>query len=173
MKNRKFIVVAFMLTACMIVGVGYAALTDTLNIGGDAEVSQAGAENTFDGDVYFTSVTEGHGYHAHIDAENNDKIDFTVTGLGGIGDSVTITATIYNDSDLDAVVKMDPVNTTVTNSTYFDMEYSIDESGADISSKGSLEVTITIKMIATPHLEENQTVSCVFSYELDVASVDD
>ena len=56
MKNRKFIVVAFMLTACMIVGVGYAALTDTLNIGGDAEVSQAGAENTFDGDVYFLAL---------------------------------------------------------------------------------------------------------------------
>lgn len=172
MKNRKFIVVAFMLIACMIVGVGYAALTDTLNFAGDAEVSKGNAEVTFDGDVYFTEVSEGKGYTASIDQNDNDKINFKVTGLGGVGDAITITATIYNDSDLDAVVKLDPVNTTVTNTTYFDAEYSIGEEGVQIASKGSIEVSITIKMIATPHLEENQTVSCVFSYELDVASVD-
>ena len=38
MKNRKRVIVAFMLVACMLLGVGYAAITTHLNIQGGVEV---------------------------------------------------------------------------------------------------------------------------------------
>ena len=83
MKNRKTVVVAFLLVAAMLLGVGYAALTDTLNIQGDFEVSQNNAENAFDDDVYFSAVSTGEGYTASIADDDNDKGTFKVTGLEG------------------------------------------------------------------------------------------
>lgn len=171
MKNRKFIVVAFMLVACMIVGVGYAVLTDTLNLEGDAEVSHTNAENAFDGDVYFSAVSTGDGYTAEILQTNPDKGNFTVTGLEGINDTVTITFTIMNDSDIAALVKMDAVNTILTNDTYFAVTYSIDATGVQIPAGGTQDVTVTVKLLKTPVLAENQTISGTFTYELDVSSV--
>ena len=57
MKNRKTVVVAFMLCAVMLLGVGYAALSDVLDIQGTAQVTQGNAQNAFDGDVYFSAVS--------------------------------------------------------------------------------------------------------------------
>ncbi len=172
MKNRKFIVVAFMLIACMIVGVGFAELTDVLNLEGDAEVSHVNAENAFDGDVYFSAVSEGSGYTAEILSTNPDKGNFTVTGLEGIDDSISITFTIKNDSDLAAQVSMDANNTTSTRAEYFSATYSIGASGVTIPAGGTQDITVTITLLQTPILAENQTISGTFTYELDVTSVE-
>ena len=56
MKNRKSIVVAFLLVAVMLLGVGYAALTDILDITGSADINQSAAEEAFNEDVYFTGA---------------------------------------------------------------------------------------------------------------------
>ena len=108
MRNRKTVIVAFMLLACMLMAVGFAALTDTLNIEGDAEVSQNNAENAFDEDVYFSAVSSGSGYTAEILSSNNDKGNFTVTGLEGKDDVISITFTIQNDNDFGVNVVVDP-----------------------------------------------------------------
>ena len=44
MKNRRNVVVAFLVCAVMLLGVGYAALTDTLTIAGQANVGTGKAE---------------------------------------------------------------------------------------------------------------------------------
>jgi|GEM_PF-7097016 len=57
MKNRKSIVVAFLLIAVMLVGVGYAAVvSDQLTVTGDVHVLKAAAEQDFDDDVYFSAA---------------------------------------------------------------------------------------------------------------------
>ena len=134
MKNRKLIVVAFMLAACMIVGVGYALVTDTMDIGGAAEVSLKDAEETFNQNVYFagvvvdgaisdTGVTENDQkkYTANINANNNDKAQFTVYGLTNEGESVDIIFRIVNEGDLDADLMVK--SCTNSNTEYFDVKY--------------------------------------------------
>ena len=56
MKNRKTVVVAFLLCAVLLLGVGYAALSDTLDITGSADVNQSAAEEAFNEDVYFSAA---------------------------------------------------------------------------------------------------------------------
>ena len=56
MKNRKTVVVAFLLVAAMLLGVGYAALTDTLTITGEIGANTSASQTEFDADVYFKST---------------------------------------------------------------------------------------------------------------------
>jgi hypothetical protein len=82
MKNRKFVVVAFLLVAVLLLGVGYAALSDTLDITGSADVNQSAAEEAFNEDVYFSAaVANEDGNTASINGDNNDKASFTATGF--------------------------------------------------------------------------------------------
>lgn len=138
MKNRKTIIVGFILVACMIVGVGYALVTDTLDIGGTASVSVDQAEKAFNQDITFEGVVIGGTayknanlspnpesllYTAHITAEDPDKASFTVTGLEGENDQCTIVFRVQNTGDLDADLKMS--SCTNSNPDYFDVEYYI------------------------------------------------
>jgi hypothetical protein len=56
MKNRKTVVMAFLLVAVMLLSVGYAALTDVLDITGSADVNQSAAEEAFNEDIYFSAA---------------------------------------------------------------------------------------------------------------------
>jgi hypothetical protein len=47
MKNRKIVVVAFLLVATMLLGVGYAALTDELTITGSLKTDTTAAMSAF------------------------------------------------------------------------------------------------------------------------------
>ena len=106
MKNRKTVVVAFLLCAVMLLGVGYAALTDTLDITGSADVNQSAAEEAFNEDIYFSAaVANETGNTASVNADNNDKASFTAATLKGQGDKVTFTFTIKNDGDVAAEVR--------------------------------------------------------------------
>ncbi len=169
MKNRKRIVVAFLLVVALVLGVGYAALTDTLNIEGDMEVSHANAQNAFDEEVYFKSVSQGVGYTAEILSSNNDKANFTITGLEGADDKISITFTIANDNDFAVAVQMDPTNTAITNTPYF--AYTLSEETFNIAANGTYDVTVTITLLQTPQLAEGQTISGTFSAEYDVTDI--
>ena len=68
MKNRKVIVTAFLLVAVMLLGVGYAAVSDTLSFtgdatitltfNGDATISNDQVQQEFDLDVRIAAVSE-------------------------------------------------------------------------------------------------------------------
>lgn len=53
MKNRRLVLVAFLLCACMIVGVGYAAVVTSLNVDGKVSYSSASTEDYAE-DIHFT-----------------------------------------------------------------------------------------------------------------------
>lgn len=57
MKNRNTVVVVFLLVAVMLLGVGYAALTDTLTITGNLKTDTTVAMDEFNTDVYFSAAS--------------------------------------------------------------------------------------------------------------------
>lgn len=167
MKNRKLVIVAFLLVAVMLLGVGYAALSDTLDITGSADVNKSAAEEAFNEDIYFSgAVANETGNTASINADNNDKASFTANTLKGEGDKATFTFTIVNDGDLDALVT--PSISSNTNTTYFSISSDWQGQPKTIPAGGSLTYTVTIELIGTP--QDTISGSCII--ELNAVSQD-
>lgn len=167
MKNRKRVVVAFLLVAVMLLGVGYAALTDVLDITGSADINQTAAEESFNADVHFSAAAANQtGNTASVNADNNDKASFTANTLKGKDDVATFTFTIVNEGDLDASIT--PSISSNTNEAYF--EISSDWAGATktLAAGGTITYTVTVKLLQTP----TETISGSFIIELTAVSVD-
>ena len=103
MKNRKTVVVAFLLVCCMILGVGYAALTVDLNLAGNATFNPGQAQNEFTEDIYLgdSAVIEKTNEDAPGSTYNKTtkhSADLAVNSLALDGDTVTYTITVYNKS---------------------------------------------------------------------------
>ena len=113
MKNRKTVVIAFLLCACLVVGIGYATLNDELNINGTGLLSKTAADAEFEKDVYFSEVVSRENCTAVISASDtsNDTviitIDDTTSKMAVKGDKATIVLKVANAS-------LDVVNVTVT-----------------------------------------------------------
>ena len=167
MKNRKTVVVAFLLAAVMMLGVGYAALTDVLDITGSADVNQSAAEEAFNEDIHFTAaVANEEGNTASINADNNDKASFTANTLKGKGDKATFTYTIANAGDLDAEVT--PRISSNTNTTYFNVYSDWAGQPKTLKAGESVTYTVTIELIETPTATIGG--SCII--ELTAVSID-
>ncbi len=177
MKNRRFVVCAFILIAAMVVGVGYAALTDTLVINGDLELSKESVEVALDEDVYFTKVdisiadsdknpidTSGTGklFSASVNSNDPDKIAFSAKNVfSAVGDTVTIVATIINtglNAELPAVLSQ-PIVSAETGQNIFEAGSKTfsrsSDTGADVTKEGlpigeTCELTIVFKVKAIP-----------------------
>lgn len=168
MKNRKTVVVAFLLVSVLLLGVGYAALTDVLDITGSADVNQSAAEEAFNEDIYFDEnvVIKEAGNTASRNADNNDKASFTANNLKGKGDTATFTFTIKNDGDLDATVT--PSVSSNTNPAYFAISSDWNGQPKTVTAGGSVTYTVTMELIETP--TETISGSCII--ELAAVSVD-
>jgi hypothetical protein len=153
MKNRKFVVVAFLVVAAMLMGIGYAALTDTLTIIGNANVDIAGANTVFDEKIYFSNaeVTEG------VDGKDlvsftADDATYTVHGLATIADQAIFTFTIQNDSNLDALIKVDALklsgveNPSNSNEEAFTVTYAYPDGMTVGKNGGTIDVVVTVKL---------------------------
>lgn len=170
MKNRRNIVVAFLVIAVMLLSVGYAALTDVLDITGSADVNQSAAEEAFNEDVHFSAaVANQTGNTASVNGDNNDKASFTANTLKGAGDSVTFTFTIKNDGDVDATVKP-TLNATTGNTKpeYFSITSDWNGQEKTLVKGGELTYTVTVTLIKTP----TETISGSFLIELTAISQD-
>ena len=168
MKNRRNIVVAFLVIAVMLLGVGYAALTDVLDITGSADVNQSAAEEAFNEDVHFSAaVANESGNTASVNGDNNDKASFTANTLKGAGDYVTFTFTIVNDGDVDAMVTP-TLNATAGNTKpeYFSITSDWNGEGKTLVAGGSLTYTVTVTLNNTP----TETISGSFLIELTAVS---
>ena len=164
MKNRKTVVVAFLLVAAMLLGVGYAALTDVLDINGSATINQSAAEDAFDMDVYFSAaVANEEGNTASVNSNDNDKASFTVNTLKGKGDKATFTFTITNNGDVDAEVTP-TLGATDGNSNpeYFAVTSDWNGQAKTIAAGGSMTYTVTIELLKTP----TETIHGAFHIEL-------
>ena len=169
MKNRKTIVVAFLLCAVMLLGVGYAALTDTLDITGSADVNVTELEEEYEEDVYFTGAVANGGAPntASVNSDNNDKASFSAKSLVKKGDKATFTFTIQNDS-AHAVSVTPKLNATLgnTNTEYFTIESDWDGATKTIEANGSITYTLTVELIKDP----TAAVSGSFLIELEAVA---
>ena len=147
-KKRTFLVVA-LLVAALSLAVGYAAITKNLSVTGSASATTK--DDNFK--VRFTgtpTTTDGSKVTATITNELAAKIN--VSGLTTTGDTVTATYTIENYSaELGANLALGSI--TNTNSEYFEVTASLDNSA--IAKGETTTLTVTVKLLKTP--VENQT----------------
>jgi uncharacterized repeat protein (TIGR01451 family) len=163
MKSRKGLI-SLMLVPVLLLGIGYAALTDTLDITGSADVNQSAAEEAFNEDIYFSAaVANEAGNTASVNADNNDKASFTAKTLKGKGDKVTFTFTIKNDGDIAATVTP-KLNAALgnTNPDYFSLTSDWDGASKVLGAGESVTYTITVELLKTP----TETVAGSFLVEL-------
>ena len=149
MKNRRNVVVAFLVVAVMLLGIGYAALTDTLDITGSADVNQSAAEEAFNEDIFFSAaVANDAGNTASVNADNNDKASFTAATLKGKGDKVSFTFTITNAGDVDAEVTP-KLNVTLgnTNPEYFSIVSDWDGATKTLAAHSEITYTLTVGVL--------------------------
>lgn len=167
MKKRRTIIISFILAAVLVMGVGYAALTDVLDITGTSEVKAKDGEAAFNTDVKFIEANNGTGYTANINPNNDDKAAFTITEgtLQGQGDSVTATFKIGNVGDLDATVSVKA--TSNTNEEYFDVTNNL-ATPIELEAGGEAIVTITVTLKKTP----TKDISGTFVLEMNATTVE-
>ena len=178
MKNRKTVVVAFLLVAAMLLGVGYAALTDTLTIIGNAHIDMNTVETTFEANIHFSKAectsTTGKGTKEDVASFNDDDATFTANKLATVGQKSVFTFTITNKSNVDAVISVNNTklsgadNPSNSNTDKFTVEYSYPD-GMTIAKNGG---TITVVVTVTVKEPVTAATSATFGIELTATSVD-
>ena len=166
MKNRKIILVALALVACMLVGVGYAEIQREITIGGSASL-QAQNFNVGFSSITWTGVTDNDtndGATPAVSAERHTLVlntaqDFspvlfqtslTVTGLAKSGDSVVIDYVITNGNNVPMYL-----TTNVPTGTIFDFEGKFVD-GATKSDTFILDSEDTVIYRVTVTLDNDQ-----------------
>ena len=148
MKNKKIVVVALMLAAVLCVGVGYAALSDTINFTGKVSY-------TPDFQIVWGDVTDSASILT--DAEGTDTDTFTVsmdTTDWTVSQTKTFTITVKNNSRYDAE---NVTVSTVTDAAVAD-NYTVT---AELTGENTIEVggttTVTVTVTMTSYPTEKVT----------------
>ena len=192
MKNRKVLVVSFILVACLTIGVGFAALTGSLRADGIVHINLDDSnlkvqytdaddeEATLNG----TAIVKGTDYTVEY-ASNNTVATVTINNnvMKALNDTVTVKLPIANYSDgVDAIVKKPTVTMQGNATTFLTVEgVKAQLNGTDVESvtlecadddngntEGTAFLLITIKLNAVP-TESN--VTCNFSVAIATSSV--
>ena len=143
MKNRRIVVVALMLVAVICVGVGYAALNDTINFTGKVSY-------TPDFQIVWGTVTDPEGILT--DSDGTDTDTFTVsmdTTAWTVGQTKTFTITVKNNSRYDA----ENVAVKALTQTAVEGNYTVTANvtgSTDIAVNGTTTVTVTVTMNSYP-----------------------
>lgn len=169
MKKRKTYIVMAVLIAAVVLGVGYAAITNIgLQINGTA--SATAHEENFK--VKFDDDTEIATDKTNVSANSTSVVvtpgitddhnaTLTVSGLTTTGDTVTATYTVKNISEeLSATIAAGAVQN--SNTEYFDVT-SVVNNPATIAPNGSTTVTVTVELIKTPIADQTATLTIPFT----------
>lgn len=158
-----------MIVACLLMAVGFAALSDTLTINGDAEVDFSGATSAFDEDVYFSAATATNvaGGDNALVTTDVDIARFQVRSLSAKDDVATFTFTVQNDNEFTAYVKVNNTKSVNNNTEYFTVE--MNETEFEVAAGASHTFTVTVTLLKTPQLDASgDKVTAIFGIELDV-----
>ncbi len=175
MKNRKIVIVAFLLVAMMLLGVGYAALTDTLTITGDIAAKTDIAQSEFDADIYFSAASivkddTGNNAAAQI-LEGRDSAKLISTHFTVKGQVVIAKFTITNDSP-EFAARLTPSALAIENEADHDpvftatwswSETESDTSSYDLQPGESKDLWVTVTIIETPTEEHEATFEISFA----------
>ena len=150
MRNRKTIVVAFLLVAAMLLGVGYAALTDTLTMDGRVTIDMNQAGVNFDAKVYWKDArivsSTNTSEKDSITLTSADDINFNLHSLATKGDVVNMVATIQNDSNVPVKINMN-TPTTGEDADKFRCTYTSSIESWVIPSGESMTITVVVTVV--------------------------
>ena len=174
MRNRKTVVVAFMLCAVMLLGIGYAALTDTLTIIGNAHIDMNQAQVNFDEMIYFSAAEAVTNPTADAVSFSADDATFTANKLATKGDKAVFKFTVQNDSNVsinfvaeNTKLSGDP-NPTNSNTSKFNVTYEYSIDNQVIPSGGSMDITVTVEVVGPV----TTATSATFGIEYSISTVD-
>lgn len=181
MKNKRNVIIAFILICCLCLSIGYAAITDTLVINGTSvagvdnpnnddtpDENQTPVEKAFDEKLGFTAsenktTTDGITVTGNEASYNFvDTVSFSASGFDAVGETAVVAFTIKNAStDFDASIAVPTI--TNNNTTYFEVTSDWGAAAKVISANGDTEVvTVTVKLIKLPDTNESATFSLTF-----------
>ncbi len=165
MKNRRIVVVAIMLAAVLCLGVGYAALQDSITATGTVNVTANGFDVQWESDNTSAITTTA----------NDNTLTFTIAAgsLQNENDSVTIKAKVKNASTESFDAKITEVE--VNQSTNYADYYSVACNGINVNDviklNESVEVTITVTLEQMPVVDiTNDTFTITIGAEAVVAT---
>lgn len=146
MKNRKVLIGIVLLIVVLALGIGYAAITDSLTIAGTATAT-ANAENF---KVVFTGTTSGVSDGVTATATNGaTTATMDVTGLTTTGDTKTATFNIKNTSEeLKALV--DVSTETISNTEFFAIDATVANPTTALAPNAETTVTVKVTLVKTP-----------------------
>ena len=138
MKNRRIVLIAFMLVAALTMGIGFAAYSTTLAVHGTTAVSAEAID--FTQDVKFAGVTSSN--EAFGTATGAGQIaTFTVNGMTAYNDQVTFTYTIANGSEYPVNIE---ITTNPTPATPSKCTVSTALSSSNIPAGGTITATVVV-----------------------------
>lgn len=164
MTKRRSAIIAFLLLAIMVTGIGFAALSDSLSITGTAALSVDNSRQEFEKDIYFTkALGDPTRVSAAVNSGDNDLVEIEVLAntLKAVGDEVVVTCTIKSDSDL--TVNIEDLTISNDNEEYFTVSAEFAGGTTQITPNGTKDVVVTIRMIKTPVADQNLNFSVTFN----------
>ncbi len=161
MKNRRNVVIAFLLIAVLCLGVGFAAVSDDLQAYGTMSVTGSDLQDDFNAAVHFANpAADTTGVTATVGADANGDADdkLTITVPAGVfttqGQEIVVTVDIENDNAAQSA------NITFADATFAgdvpaDNPFTVtvtpsNAAATNIDAMGTQPYTITIKLVKIP-----------------------
>ena len=163
MKRKRTLITAVLLIAALALGIGYAAITDTLTIGGNATVKP----HTENFSVIFSEIKDQNKCTAAIQTDKT-VATFATTQLVSGGESASATFVVQNTSpEYKATIGIPAISIT-TGDEYFDIATSFGDVEKTIAPGESFEFTVTVTLDRAVVEEQ----SCEFTIVNNVTAVE-
>ena len=152
MKRKSAIIIAI-----LIMSIGFAAISTTLIINGNAHIS----ENADDFSVMFTSASlDGQDVYANVISQDKKTITFETKELKSVNDSSVLTYEITNNSsNYDAEVSVNCKVKENTTAKYTSIKNELERNATIVKAQKSINgtLTITLERVATEEVREEYT----------------
>ena len=158
MKKKSMLIIAILLMS-----IGFAAISTTLIINGNAKVS----ENNEDFSVIFTAASiDGNDVYSTAVDETKKTITFTTGELKTLNQTSILTyEVINNSSNYDANVTVSCVPKTGTTAKYTSIKNKLENDATVVKAKSSVNGTLTVSLdkVATESVTEEYTCKLEFN----------
>ena len=158
MKKKSMLIVAIILMS-----IGFAAISTTLIINGNAKVS----ENNEDFSVIFTAASiDGNDVYSTAVDETKKTITFTTSELKTLNQTSVLNYEVTNNSsNYDAKVTVTCVPKTGTTAKYTSIKNKLENDATVIKAKSSVNgtLTVTLDKVATESVTEEYTCKLEFN----------
>ena len=163
MKRRRTLIIAVLLIAALALGIGYAAITDTLTIGGNANVKP----HTENFSVIFEDIQEQKKCTAAIQTDKT-VATFTTTQLVNGGETASALFIVKNTSPEYKATIDAPTIAITAGDEYFDVTTDFGTASKTIAPNETIQFTVTVTLDRAVVEEQ----SCEFTITNNVTAVE-